>query len=81
MSANHPKDTMQNLVEDAKGATIAELVLDYPQLLPVLDTLGLDTCCGGHLTPGQAAVEHGLDPEAVQGTVERAIEREGEAEA
>ena len=48
---------------------IMVLIADHPELGPVLDRFGLDTCCGGHLTVVEAAREHGLDPGAVTNAV------------
>ena len=33
---------------------IMELIAQHPELQPILDGLGLDTCCGGHLTVTEA---------------------------
>ncbi len=44
---------------------IMELTAEHPELLPILDRFGLDTCCGGHLTVTEACGEHGLDAAVV----------------
>jgi len=44
---------------------ITELTAKRPQLQPILDRFGLDTCCGGHLTVTEACVEQGLDAATV----------------
>jgi hypothetical protein len=44
---------------------IMVLTDDHPELLPILDRFGLDTCCGGHLTVVEACGEHGLAVAAV----------------
>jgi iron-sulfur cluster repair protein YtfE (RIC family) len=41
--------------------TLNELVARAPAALPVLQGLGLDTCCGGGLTLAAVAEHHGLD--------------------
>jgi iron-sulfur cluster repair protein YtfE (RIC family) len=41
---------------------IMVLTADHPELQPILDGFGLDTCCGGHLTLLEACAEHKLDP-------------------
>lgn len=33
----------------------------YPVTLPVLNTLGVDTCCGGSLSLAEAAAADGID--------------------
>ena len=43
------------------GTPIMELTAEHPELQPVLDRFGLDTCCGGHLTVAEACSEDGLD--------------------
>ena len=44
---------------------ILELTAEYPELQPMLERFGLDTCCGGHLTVTEACGEQGLDAAAV----------------
>jgi hypothetical protein len=44
---------------------IMVLTAEHPDLLPILDRFGLDTCCGSHLTVVEACGEHALDPDAV----------------
>ena len=44
---------------------IMELIAEHPELQPILDRFGLDTCCGGHLTVTEASGEHGLDAAVV----------------
>lgn len=46
-------------------ATIADLVVAYPSLMPVLAGRGLDLCCGGALTLREAAERHDLDLDAL----------------
>ncbi len=38
-----------------------ELVANYPRLKDVLDSLGLDTCCGRDLSVTEATAEHSID--------------------
>lgn len=45
--------------------SLNEIVMLAPQTLPVLQAMGLDTCCGGGLPLGEVARRHGLDPEQV----------------
>jgi regulator of cell morphogenesis and NO signaling len=59
--------------------TINAIVARYPAALPVLQRLGLDTCCGGALPLATAAAHHALDVrallealEAVRGEQEQA---------
>ncbi len=44
---------------------IRELVEQYPAVMPVLASYGMDLCCGGGHTVPDAARLHGLDPAEV----------------
>jgi iron-sulfur cluster repair protein YtfE (RIC family) len=57
-SAAHALTDSQTLA----SAPIMVLTADHPELQPILDRFGLDSCCGGHLTVVEACAEHGLDP-------------------
>ena len=50
------------------------IVARYPQALPVLQRLGLDTCCGGSLPLRTAAQHHDLDPQAVLAALQKSGE-------
>ena len=52
---------------------IRDLIEEYPDLMPLLASYGLDLCCGGH-SLAEAAELHGLDIELVAEEVSRAIE-------
>ena len=54
--------------------TLNTIVARYPQTLPVLQRLGLDTCCGGALPLGTAAQHHGLDPAVVMAALRAELE-------
>ena len=41
--------------------TINDLVLRYPRLLPVLNDLGIDSCCGGAKPLSEVIERHRLD--------------------
>lgn len=45
--------------------SLADLVLERPARAPVLERLGLDFCCGGKQSLGDACAERGLDPATV----------------
>lgn len=45
----------------ASTLTINDVVERFPDLMPILAGHGLDLCCGGPLTLGEAAERHGLD--------------------
>jgi iron-sulfur cluster repair protein YtfE (RIC family) len=53
---------------------IMELNFAHPELQPVLDRFGLDTCCGGHLTVTEACGEHGLDAAVVANALLEVLE-------
>ena len=50
--------------------TLAEIASSQPSLTRELERLGLDYCCGGKRTLGEACQEQNLDPEAVLGQLE-----------
>jgi iron-sulfur cluster repair protein YtfE (RIC family) len=52
---------------------ITVLVAEHPELPPILDRFGLDTCCGGHLTVIEACGGHGLGAAAVTGALVEAF--------
>ncbi len=58
---------------DLTATPISLLVADFPKTEPVLASFGLDTCCGGHFTPVQAAAEHGIDPEPLLAALRDAL--------
>lgn len=45
--------------------TVAQIATAHPELLPELERLGIDYCCGGTRPLGDAAAKAGLDAEAV----------------
>lgn len=48
-------------LHDLAATPIMLLTAEYPQLKPVLDGFGLDTCCGGHMTVTEAAAEQSIE--------------------
>ena len=57
--------TTMELRPVATTDTINAIVARYPAALPVLQRLGLDTCCGGALPLATAAAHRGLDVQMV----------------
>lgn len=57
-----------------QGETVNELVARAPQLLPVLQRFGIDTCCGGALPLATVAEHHGLDLDQLLVTLGEALE-------
>ncbi len=53
--------------------TIGTLVQRYPATLGVLNTRGLDVCCGGNLALAEAARRHGLDLAELLAALEAAV--------
>lgn len=45
--------------------TLGDLINQHPSLARTLEKLGIDYCCGGRMSLGQAAIDKGLDPAAV----------------
>ena len=58
---------------DLATTPILELILAYPRLKEVLDSFGLDTCCGAHLTVTEATAEQGTDPAVVLDALRQAL--------
>ncbi len=54
--------------------TLNTIVARYPELLPVLQHFGLDTCCGGALPLATAAEHHGLEVEELRSALQSALE-------
>lgn len=59
---------------DLAATPMLDLIASYPRLQAVLDSFGLDTCCGGELSVTAAAAKHGLDPSAVTAALRQALE-------
>jgi regulator of cell morphogenesis and NO signaling len=56
--------------------TINEIVILYPQTIPIFNRLGMDTCCGGGVALNEAARRDGLDLDLVLGALRDAVERQ-----
>jgi regulator of cell morphogenesis and NO signaling len=57
--------------------TLGELVAERPARARVLERLGIDYCCHGHRSLGEAAVEAGLDPAAVVTELDEVVDASG----
>lgn len=57
--------TTTDLVDITPDVRLGDLVTSRPALARPLQALGLDFCCGGASTLGEAAVKQGLEPDAV----------------
>lgn len=53
--------------------TVNELVARLPQVLPVLQRFGIDTCCGGALPLPTVAEHHTLDLQALLAALNDAV--------
>lgn len=47
-----------------ENMTINDVIKGWPATLPVFNTFGIDSCCGGARTLAQASQEGGIDLEA-----------------
>lgn len=56
--------------------TINELVARAPQVLPVLQQYGIDTCCGGSLSLEVVAERHQLDLVQLLSELQASIEKQ-----
>lgn len=54
-------------------STVGALAAQYPQLIPVLEHLGLDYCCHGNRTLTDACAHRHLDPESVRSALDAAL--------
>ncbi len=59
---------------------VIDWVAEYPETLAVLDTFGIDYCCGGK-SLGFACREQGLDTHTVLVALRHAIERNRDSDA
>lgn len=66
----HPKNAA--LVLDPTW-TVNDIVRRYPATVAILNSLGVDTCCGGGLPLPTVAQKHRLNLEALRSTLETAI--------
>lgn len=55
----------QTIQDDLKNEPIRVLTQRYPEILPLLSDLGIDTCCGSSRTIYEAAGVHGFDAETI----------------
>lgn len=55
--------------------TVKEIVVKFPQTRTVLETLGIDYCCGGRTPLAQAAENAGLSMDQVLSDLHRALEQ------
>ena len=62
------------------STTLAEAVDAFPQLTREFERRGLDYCCGGRRTLGEACALIGLDPEATVAELSAAAATSGSAE-
>ena len=62
---------------DVMEWTVNEALRAAPQLVGVFNRLGLDTCCDGALTLGEAARSAGLTPDELRAELGPALETHG----
>ena len=53
--------------------TVAEVTQRWPHALPVLQRLGINHCCGAHLSLAEAAATAGVDPAALIGALDAVV--------
>lgn len=54
---------------------VRDIVVQYPQTRPLLETLGIDYCCGGKVPLNEAAEQAGLATDKVLADLAQALER------
>ncbi len=70
-----PTNTLSTPIAIIAEDTLNAIVARYPQTLPALQRLGLDTCCGGALPLQTAAQHHRLDLAEVLAALRAEVER------
>jgi uncharacterized protein (DUF2249 family) len=60
-------------VQDLASTPILELLASHPELQPILEEFGLDTCCGGHFSVAEAAAHDGIDVQPLVQALEQAL--------
>jgi regulator of cell morphogenesis and NO signaling len=59
--------------------TVNDVVRRYPATLPIFNSLGIDTCCGGALPLATVAEKHRIGLDVLHAALERAIATGGAA--
>jgi iron-sulfur cluster repair protein YtfE (RIC family) len=59
--------------------TVNDVVQRYPAALPIFNSLGIDTCCGGALPLATVAEKHHIGLDVLRSALERAIRGGGAA--
>jgi iron-sulfur cluster repair protein YtfE (RIC family) len=59
----------------APTLTVNQLLLRYPEALPVLAVAGIDTCCGGEQSLALAAARSGLTFQQLAARLEEGVAR------
>jgi iron-sulfur cluster repair protein YtfE (RIC family) len=75
METRMATNTLRSPITIAAEDTLNVIVARYPQILPALQRLGLDTCCGGALPLHTAAQHRGLDLAEVLAALRAEAER------
>jgi regulator of cell morphogenesis and NO signaling len=57
------------------GATVNEIVVQYPETIAVFNRFGIDSCCGGGLPLRDAAHRDGAELEALLRALDEALEQ------
>jgi uncharacterized protein (DUF2249 family) len=65
---------------DLAATPILELVARYPRFKEILDAFGLDTCCGGHFSVAEAAIQDGIALQPVLEALRAALNEEPHGE-
>jgi regulator of cell morphogenesis and NO signaling len=66
---------MENVEILDPGWTVHETVVRYPETVAVFNQFGIDTCCGGGVPVGVAALRDGIDADALLEAIREAVER------
>jgi regulator of cell morphogenesis and NO signaling len=58
-----------------QNMTVGDIVVEFPQIRTVLETLGIDYCCGGKIPLNKAAEQAGLSADKVLADLTQALEK------
>ncbi len=73
MPSRNKEVSLQKVTDISADWTVNDTIARFPDAIAVLNTFGVDTCCGGGLSIAQAAQANGLDLDALLRAVREAV--------
>jgi regulator of cell morphogenesis and NO signaling len=71
---SHPSVPASSLSVVDASRTVDEVLLAHPESAAVFNAFGVDTCCGGSASLGEAALHAHLTPRALLHALERSLD-------